>query len=66
MSLGKVTLESLALEALIDGDRDLAIELVEQLTPEEAMRVRYAAQGLTALLGYVIDRPMRQRHLKAV
>jgi hypothetical protein len=54
MSLGRVTLETLALEALIAGDRDLAVELIEQLTPTEAETVVTAAASLASLAADVV------------
>jgi hypothetical protein len=76
MSLGRVTLEAQALEALIAGDRDLAVELVEQLSPSEAEVVAIACQELASLAADVVADGCRSelghkgarsgRHLRAV
>jgi hypothetical protein len=76
MSLGRVTLETLALEALIAGDRDLAVELIEQLNPTEAEAVVTAAATLASLAADVVADGCRSelghrgaragRHLRAV
>jgi hypothetical protein len=76
MSLGRVTLETLALEALIADDRDLAVELIEQLTPAEAETVVSAAASLASLAADVVADGCRSelghrgaragRHLRAV
>jgi hypothetical protein len=76
MSLGRVTLETLALEALIAGDRDLAVELIEQLNPREARVVVTASAALASLAADVVADGCRSelghrgaragRHLRAV
>jgi hypothetical protein len=66
MSVATVTLEGLALDALINEDHDLAAELVDQLSTDEAQVVYNASTTLAALARRVADGPTRRRHLRAV
>jgi hypothetical protein len=59
------TLEGAALEALIDGDGDLARGLVDQLNPDEAERVVAAAARLASMAADVVSRQCRS-HLRVI
>jgi hypothetical protein len=54
LEIGQRPLESLALEALILDDHDLAVELIDQLTPTEAETVVTAAAALASLAADVV------------